>query len=60
MKLSKINECFETFILKKLIKCESQREKKKKIYQIIKKKELIMFINILWLTWFYFAIKKLK
>ncbi len=47
IKLSKIDERFEIFILEKSIKCESQREKKEKIYQIIKKKELIMFINIL-------------
>ncbi len=47
MKLSKVDERFKTFILKKSIKCESQQEKKKKIYRIIRKKKLIMFINIL-------------
>ena len=44
MKLSKINKRFKIFTL---IKCESQREKKEKIYRIIRERKSIMFINIL-------------
>ena len=50
VKLSRVDERFETFILKRSAKCGSQREKKKKIYRMVRKKESIMFMNILWLT----------
>jgi len=60
MKLGKIDEHFETFILERSIKCESQREKKEKIYRMVRKKESIMFMSILWLTWPCLAIKGLR